>query len=156
MFKDFRDFVMRGNVLDLAVGIIIGAAFGAIVNSFVKDIIMPPIGVLLGNVDFSNLFVVIREGAAIPGPYASIADAQKAGAATFNYGLFINTLISFLIVAFAVFMIVRVFNKARKAMEKKKEAVVVAAAPTTRDCPFCATAIPLKATRCPNCTSELK
>ena len=156
MFKDFRDFVMRGNVLDLAVGIIIGAAFGAIVNSFVKDIIMPPIGVLLGNVDFSNLFVVIRQGAKIAGPYASLADAQAAGAATFNYGLFINTLISFLIIAFAVFMIDRVFNNARKAMDKKKAAAVVAAAPTTKDCPFCATAIPLKATRCPNCTSEIK
>jgi large conductance mechanosensitive channel len=155
MFKDFRDFVMRGNVLDLAVGIIIGAAFGAIVNSFVKDIIMPPIGVLLGNVDFSNLFVVIKEGAKAAGPYASLVDAQAAGAATFNYGMFINTLISFIIIAFAVFMIVRVFNKARKAMEKKKEAVAVAA-PSTKDCPYCATAIPLKATRCPHCTSEIK
>jgi large conductance mechanosensitive channel len=156
MFKDFRDFVMRGNVLDLAVGIVIGAAFGAIVNSFVKDVIMPPIGVLLGNVDFSNLFVVIKEGAKAAGPYASLVDAQAAGAATLNYGLFINTLISFLIIAFAIFMIVRVFNNARKAMEKKKEAAVIAAAPTTKDCPFCATAIPLKATRCPNCTSEIK
>jgi large conductance mechanosensitive channel len=156
MFKDFRDFVMRGNVLDLAVGIIIGAAFGAIVNSFVKDIIMPPIGVLLGNVDFSNLFVVIREGAKTAGPYASLADAQLAGAATFNYGMFINTLISFLIIAFAVFMIVRIFNNARKAMDKKKAVAAVAAAPTTKDCPFCATAIPLKATRCPHCTSEIK
>lgn len=156
MFKDFRDFVMRGNVLDLAVGIIIGAAFGAIVNSFVKDIIMPPIGVLLGNVDFSNLFVVIKEGAKAAAPYASLADAQAAGAATFNYGLFINTLISFIIIAFAVFMIVRIFNNARKMMEKKKEAVAVAAAPAAKDCPFCATAIPVKATRCPHCTSEIK
>ncbi len=152
MFKDFRDFVMRGNVLDLAVGIIIGAAFGAIVNSFVKDIIMPPIGVLLGNVDFSNLFVVIRDGAIAPPPYATLAEAQAAGAATFNYGLFINTLISFLIIAFAVFMIVRMFNKALKARQKP----AVAAAPITKDCPFCATAIPVKATRCPNCTSEIK
>jgi large conductance mechanosensitive channel len=156
MFKDFRDFVMRGNVLDLAVGIIIGAAFGAIVNSFVKDIIMPPIGVLLGNVDFSNLFVVVKQGAKAAGPYASLVDAQAAGAATFNYGLFINTIISFVIIAFAVFMIVRVFNKARKAMEKKKEAVAVAASPATKDCPYCATAIPVKATRCPHCTSEIK
>jgi large conductance mechanosensitive channel len=155
MFKEFRDFVMRGNVLDLAVGIIIGAAFGAIVNSFVKDIIMPPIGVLLGNVDFSNLFVVIKEGAKAAGPYASIADAQAAGAATFNYGLFINTLISFIIIAFAVFMVVKLFNNARKMMEKKKEAAI-AAAPTTKECPFCASSIPLKATRCPHCTSELK
>ncbi len=159
MFKEFRDFVMRGNVLDLAVGIIIGAAFGAIVNSFVKDIIMPPIGVLLGNVDFSNLFVVIKEGSKAAGPYASIADAQAAGAATFNYGLFINTLISFIIIAFAVFMVVKMFNTARKKLEKKKEAAVAAAnaaAPTTKECPFCVSNIPLKATRCPHCTSEIK
>jgi large conductance mechanosensitive channel len=152
MFKDFRDFVLRGNVLDLAVAIIIGVAFGAIVNSFVKDVIMPPIGVLLGNVDFSNLFVVIKEGAKAAGPYASLADAQAAGASTLNYGLFINTIISFIIIAFSVFMIVRLFSKARKKFEKKQET----AAPTTKDCPFCATAIPVKATRCPNCTSELK
>jgi len=152
MFKDFRDFVMRGNVLDLAVGIIIGAAFGAIVNSFVKDIIMPPIGVLLGNVDFSNLFIVIRDGTLAVPPYPTLADAQAAGAATFNYGLFINTIIVFIIVAFAVFMIVRLVNKARKNMDARK----AAAAPATKDCPFCATAIPVKASRCPNCTSELK
>ena len=155
MFKDFRDFIMRGNVLDLAVGIIIGAAFGAIVNSFVKDILMPPIGVLLGNVDFSNLFVVVKEGTKAVGPYASLAEAQAAGAATFNYGLFINTLISFIIIAFAVFMVVRLFNKARKSFEKQKEAAAPAA-PATKDCPFCATSIPVKATKCPNCTSEIK
>jgi large conductance mechanosensitive channel len=156
MLKEFRDFVLRGNVLDLAVGIIIGAAFGAIVNSFVKDIIMPPIGVLLGNVDFSNLFVVIREGAKAAGPYATLAEAQTAGAATFNYGLFINTLISFLIIAFVVYLMVRVFNRARKDIEKRKAATAVAAIPTTKDCPFCVTAIPVKAVRCPNCTSEIK
>jgi large conductance mechanosensitive channel len=156
MFKDFRDFIMRGNVLDLAVGIIIGAAFGAIVNSFVKDIIMPPIGVLLGNVDFSNLFIVIKDGAIAPPPYATILEAQAAGAATFNYGLFINTIISFLIIAFAVFMIVRLFNKALKKMTAQKAQVAAAAAPTTKDCPFCATAVPIKATRCPHCTSEIK
>lgn len=154
MFKEFRDFIMRGNVLDLAIGIIIGAAFGAIVNSFVKDILMPPIGVLLGDVDFSNLFIVIKEGALIPGPYASLADAAAAGAATFNYGVFINTIISFIIIAFAVFLVVRFFNRARKNMEKQKEAA--APAPVTKDCPFCATAIPIKATRCPHCTSEIK
>ncbi len=155
MFKDFRDFVMRGNVLDLAVGIIIGAAFGAIVNSFVKDIIMPPIGVLLGNVDFANLFVVIKAGALAAPPYATLAEAQAAGAATFNYGLFINTLISFLIISLAVFFIVRVFNNALKKMTATKKAEVPAP-PAAKDCPFCATAIPIKATRCPHCTSELK
>lgn len=152
MLKDFRDFIMRGNVLDLAVAVVIGAAFGAVVNSFVKDILMPPIGVLLGNVDFSNLFVVIRDGKLAPPPYLTLAEAQAAGAATWNYGLFINIVITFLIIAFAVFMIVRLFNKALKS--RKKE--VVAAAPTTKDCPFCATSIPAKASRCPNCTSTLK
>jgi large conductance mechanosensitive channel len=156
MFKDFRDFVMRGNVLDLAVGIVIGLAFGAVVNSLVKDIIMPPIGLLLGKVDFANLFWVIRGGETIPPPYPTLADAQAAGAVTFNYGFFINTIIAFIIVAFAVFMIVRLVNKARKAFDAKKEKEVAAAAPSTKDCPFCATAIPLKAVRCPHCTSELK
>lgn len=146
---------MRGNVIDLAIGIVIGAAFGAIVNSFVKDILMPPIGVLLGNVDFSNLFVVIKDGT-VPPPYPTLAEAQAAGAATFNYGLFINTVISFLIIAFAIFLIVKAINKARKALDTKKAQEATAAAPTTKDCPFCATAIPIKATRCPNCTSELK
>jgi large conductance mechanosensitive channel len=156
MFKEFRDFVMRGNVLDLAVGIIIGAAFGTIVNSLVKDIIMPPIGLLLGKVDFTNLFVVIRDGATTPSPYHTLANAQAAGAVTFNYGVFINTIIAFIIVAFAVFMIVRLVNRARKAMDTKKATEAAAAAPATKDCPYCATAIPLKAARCPNCTSELK
>jgi large conductance mechanosensitive channel len=156
VFKEFRDFVMRGNVLDLAVGIIIGAAFGSIVNSLVKDIIMPPIGLLLGKVDFTNLFLVIRKGATTLPPYHTLANAQAAGAVTFNYGVFINTIIAFIIVAFAVFMIVRLVNKARKAMETKKETEAAAAAPPTKDCPYCATAIPLKALRCPNCTSELK
>jgi len=155
MLKEFRDFIMRGNVLDLAIGIIIGAAFGAIVNSLVKDIIMPPIGLLLGNVDFSNLFWVIKEGATAAPPYLTFADAQAAGAVTINYGVFINTLISFIIIAFAIFLMIKAFNKARKAMEAKK-AAVAAPPPSTKDCPFCATAIPIKANRCPNCTSELK
>lgn len=155
MFKDFRDFIMRGNVLDLAVGIVIGAAFGAVVSSFVKDVLMPPIGVLLGGVDFANLFVVIKDGAPPP-PYASLAEAQVAGAATFNYGVFINTIISFIIIAFAVFLIVRMFNRYYKKAYAKKEAEAAAAAAATKDCPFCATAIPAKANRCPNCTSELK
>jgi large conductance mechanosensitive channel len=137
---------MKGNVLDMAVGIIIGAAFGPIVNSLVNDIIMPPIGLLLGNVDFTNIFAVLKEGKAA-GPYASLAVAKAAGAVSMNFGLFINTLINFLIVAFAVFILVKNVNRFRKQEE---------AAPTTKDCPFCFSSIPIKATRCPNCTSELK
>jgi large conductance mechanosensitive channel len=148
MLKEFKEFAMRGNVVDMAVGIIIGAAFGTIVRSLVSDIIMPPIGLFLGNVDFSNLFVVLR-GGAIPGPYASLADAQAAGAVTLNYGIFINTIISFIIVAFAVFLVIRYINK----LKRKEEAP---AEPTTKECPFCFTAIPIKATRCPHCTSQLK
>ncbi len=148
MLKEFKAFAMRGNVVDMAVGIIIGAAFGAIVKSLVDDVIMPPIGMLMGNVDFSNLYVVLKEGAAAAAPYASLADAKKAGAVTINYGVFINSVISFMIVAFAVFMLIRSINRLKQA-----EAPVSA---TTKDCPFCASAIPLKATRCPHCTSELK
>ncbi|HSI23535.1 MAG TPA: large-conductance mechanosensitive channel protein MscL [Methylophilaceae bacterium] len=146
MFKEFKKFAMRGNVVDMAVGIIIGAAFGAIVKSLVDDLIMPPIGLLLGNVDFANLFIVLKEGA-IPEPYASLDAAKKAGAVTLNYGVFINALVSFTIVAFAVFLLVRAVNKL-KAGEEAPE-------PTTKDCEFCFTAIPIKAKRCPNCTSEL-
>ena len=155
MFKEFKEFIMRGNVLDLAIGIIIGVAFGTIVTSLVKDVIMPPIGLLLGNVDFTNLFVVLRDGNIAPPPYHTLADAQAAGAVTINYGVFINTIIAFIIIAFAVFMIVRTVNRARRASEKK-EAEAAASAPTTKDCPYCLTAIPIKAIRCPNCTSELK
>jgi len=146
MLKDFRDFAMRGNVVDMAVGIIIGAAFGAIVKSLVDDVLMPPIGLLLGQVDFANLFVVLREGATA-GPYVSVAAAKAAGAVTLNYGLFINSIISFVIVAFAVFMLIRNLNRLKKAEAP--------AAPTTKDCPHCATAIPLAAKRCPHCTSQL-
>jgi len=145
MFKEFKEFAVKGNVVDMAVGIIIGAAFGAIVKSLVSDMLMPPLGLLLGNVDFSNLFVVLKEGATVA-PYASLADAQKAGAVTINYGLFVNSVISFGIVAFAVFMLIRSINRL------KREEV---AAPTTKECPYCYSAIPLKATRCPNCTSDL-
>ena len=148
MLKEFKTFAMRGNVVDMAVGIIIGAAFGAIVKSLVDDVIMPPIGMLLGNVDFSNLFVVLKEGAAAAAPYASLADAKKAGAVTVNYGVFINSVISFLIVAFAVFILIRNINRLKQEDPP--------AAPTTKDCPFCASTISLKATRCPHCTSELK
>ncbi|MDD4051211.1 MAG: large-conductance mechanosensitive channel protein MscL [candidate division Zixibacteria bacterium] len=149
MVKEFREFAVKGNVVDMAVGIIIGAAFGTIVQSLVADIIMPPIGLLLGNVDFSSLFIVLREGAAA-GPYATPALAKAAGAVTLNYGLFINTVISFVIVAFAVFMMIRTINRL------KREQPAPAAAPTTKDCPFCFTAVPIKAVRCPHCTSELK
>lgn len=147
MFKEFKEFAMRGNVVDMAVGIIIGAAFGTIVKSLVADVIMPPIGLLLGNVDFANLFVVLKDGAASAAPYASLADAQAAGAVTLNYGVFINTIISFIIVAFAVFLLIRNINKL-----KKKE---VPAEPTIKDCPYCFTSIPIKAMRCPHCTSQL-
>jgi len=148
MFKEFKEFAMRGNVVDMAVGIIIGAAFGTIVKSLVSDIIMPPIGLLLGNVDFTNLFVVLK-GGTTAGPYASLADAQAAGAVSINYGVFINTIISFLIVAFAVFMIIRWMN----SLQRKEEAP--AAEPTTKECPHCFSAIPIKATRCAFCTSTL-
>ncbi len=149
MFKEFKEFALRGNVVDMAVGIIIGAAFGNIIKSLVSDIIMPPIGLLLGNVDFSNLFVVLKEGEKVAGPYVSLVDAQAAGAVTINYGMFLNTIISFVIIAFAIFMVIRYMN------QLKKKEVVVPAEPTTKDCPYCLTSIPLKATRCPNCTSQL-
>jgi large conductance mechanosensitive channel len=146
MFKEFKEFAMKGNVADMAVGIIIGAAFGAIVKSLVDDMLMPPLGMLLGGVDFTNFFLVLKEGAA-PGPYASLADAKMAGAVTINYGLFINSVVSFLIVAFAVFMLIRAMNASRRQQP--------AAAATTKECQFCASTIPIKASRCPQCTSQL-
>ncbi len=149
MFKEFREFAMRGNVVDMAVGIIIGAAFGSIVNSLVADIIMPPVGLLLGDVDFASLFAVLKEGK-VAGPYASLAAAKAAGAVTINYGLFINTIISFLVIAFAVFLVVRSINKLRRQQE------AAPAAPETKECPFCLSVLPLKAVRCGHCTSELK
>ena len=152
MLKDFKAFIMRGNVVDLAVGIVIGVAFGAIVSSFVNDIIMPPIGLGLGKIDFSNLMIVLKDGATTAGPYASLAAAKAAGATTINYGMFINTIINFLIVAAVVFFFV-VRPIARLTAPKKAAAP---AAPTTKECLYCYSAIPIKATRCPNCTSELK
>lgn len=150
MLKEFREFAVRGNVVDMAVGIIIGGAFGTIVKSLVADVIMPPIGLLLGNVDFSNLFIVLKEGAKAAGPYATMAAAGEAGAVTLNYGAFINTVISFLIVAFSVFLLIRSINKLkRKQEEPPKE-------PTTKDCPHCFTTIPIKAVRCPHCTTQLQ
>lgn len=149
MIKEFKEFIMRGNVMDMAVGIIIGAAFGGIVKSLVDDVIMPPIGLLLGKVDFANLFAVLKQGAT-PGPYASTAAAKAAGAVTLNFGLFVNTIINFIIVGFAIFLLVKGVN------QLKRQKPAPAAAPTTKDCPFCFSAIPIKATRCPHCTSELK
>jgi len=151
MLQDFKAFITRGNVIDMAVGIIIGIAFGLVVNSFVKDIIMPPIGLALGDVDFINLFVVLKEGL-VPGPYASLADAQAAGAVTINYGTFVNTVVNLVIIAAVVFFLI-VRPVARMQARKKAEEP---AAPATKECPYCATSIPINASRCPNCTSELK
>jgi large conductance mechanosensitive channel len=146
MLKEFKAFIMRGNVLDLAVAVIIGGAFGTIVNSLVNDILMPPLGLLLGKVDFSNLFLNLSGQ-----EFASLADAKKAGAATINYGLFLNSVVSFLIVALAIFMVVKSANKLQKP-----EPEAPPAAPSTKDCPYCCSSIPIKATRCPSCTSELQ
>lgn len=145
MLKEFKAFAMRGNVVDMAVGIIIGGAFGTIVKSLVSDVIMPPIGLLVGGVDFADLFITLKDGT-VAGPYANLASAQAAGAVTVGYGLFINAVISFLIVAFAVFMLIKAINKLQE--EKPVEA-------NTRDCPFCYSSISLKASRCPHCTSTL-
>jgi large conductance mechanosensitive channel len=148
MWKEFKEFVMRGNVMDMAVGIIIGSAFGVIVKSLVDDIIMPPIGLLLGGVDFANLFALLKAGSPA-GPYASLADAKAAGAVTINYGMFVNVVITFLIVAFVVFLLVRGISR----LKRKEEAPPPE--PTTKECPYCLSAIPIKATRCAYCTSEL-
>jgi large conductance mechanosensitive channel len=145
MLKEFREFAMRGNVLDMAIGIIIGAAFGKIVSSAVNDILMPPFGLLIGKVDFTNLYINMSGGS-----YASLAEAKAAGAATLNYGLFINTIIDFVIVAFVIFMMIRQINRL------KRQPAAAPAAPTAQECPFCATSIPIKARRCPHCTSELQ
>jgi large conductance mechanosensitive channel len=145
---EFKKFAMRGNVVDMAVGIIIGGAFGTIVKSLVDDVIMPPIGLLLGGVDFSDLFITLKEGATA-GPYATVEAAKEAGAVTLNAGLFVNSVISFTIVAFAVFMLIKGMN----SLQKKEEEAP--AEPTEKDCPHCFTKIPIKATRCPHCTSEI-
>ena len=146
MFKEFKEFAIKGNAIDLAVGVIIGAAFGGIVNSLVKDILMPPIGLLVGGLDFSNKFVVLKEavGGAV---FASPADAVKAGAITWNYGNFITVVINFIIVAFCIFLVVRALNKMKRPSPD--------AAPVSKDCPACTMTIPIKATRCPHCTSDL-
>ncbi len=147
MFQEFKKFILRGNVLDLAIAVVIGGAFGKIITSFVNDILMPPIGLLLGNVDFSNLYINLSGG-----EYASLAEAQAAGAATINYGVFINTVIDFLIIAFAIFLIVRTANRLQ---ESRKAEAAPPPAPTTKKCPYCYTEIPIQATRCPHCTSQL-
>ncbi len=149
MLKEFKEFAMKGNVIDMAVGIIIGGAFGTIVKSLVSDVLMPPIGLLLGNVSFSDLFVTLQAGE-VAGPYATLAQAQEAGAVTVNYGVFIDNIISFLIVAFAVFMLIRSINRLKRQEE------VAPPPPDKKDCPFCLSTVPIKATRCPNCTSELE
>ena len=150
MLKEFKEFAMKGSVLDMAIGIVIGGAFSPIVKSLVDDILMPPIGMLLGGVDFGNMFAVIREGADAAGPYDTLTAAQEAGAVTINYGVFINTIITFLIVAFAIFIMVKNINR------WKREEEAPPAEPTTKQCEFCDTEIPIGASRCPNCTSELK
>ncbi len=144
IMEEFKQFVMRGNVIDMAVGVIIGGAFGKIVSSMVNDVLMPPIGLLLGKVDFSNLYICLS-GAT----YASLAEAQKAGAPTLNYGLFLNNIINFLIMAFVIFMMIRQINRLQKPAKP-----AVPAAPTTKECPFCCSTVALKAVRCPQCTSQ--
>lgn len=150
MLSDFRQFILRGNVVDMAVGIIIGASFGSIVKSLVDDVIMPPIGLALGNVDFSNLFVVLKDGAKAAPPYATIAQAHAAGAVTLNYGLFINTVISFIIIAIAVFILIRFMARLQNAMHKSETVAL-----TTKECPQCCSNININAKRCPNCTSNV-
>lgn len=145
MLKEFREFAMRGNVIDMAVGIIIGGAFGTIVKSVVDDVLMPPLGLLIGGIDFSDLFVVLKPGASA-GPYVTLAAAKGAGAVTVNYGAFLNTVVSFAIVAFAVFLLVRTMNQLRRQQQT---------APTTKECPYCRSTIALAASRCPQCTSQL-
>lgn len=143
MWKEFKEFAMRGNVMDMAVGIIIGAAFGKIITSFVNDVLMPPIGLFLGKVDFNKLFISLSSQS-----FATLEEAKKAGVVTINYGIFLNTVIDFLIVAFVIFMVIRQINRLKKEPEP--------ATPTSKDCPYCFSVIPIKATRCPSCTSELK
>ncbi|TCD47430.1 large-conductance mechanosensitive channel protein MscL [Chlorobium sp. N1] len=148
MFKEFREFALKGNVVDMAVGIIVGGAFGATVNTLVSDVMMPPLGLLTGGVDFSNLYVVLKEGAQ-PGPYAALAKAKAAGAVTLNYGLFLNALVSFAIIAFSAFILVKAVNRLRR----KEDAAP--APPSKKTCPYCLTQVPQQATRCPACTSTL-
>ena len=151
MLKEFKEFAVKGNALDMAVGVVVGSSFGAFVNSLVTDILMPPLGLLLGKTDFSNLFLILKKGT-VEGPFSTLAEAQKAGAVTFSYGLFLNRVISFLIVAFALFLILKVINRLRKP----EEPVLPPPVTTEKSCPFCLSTIPLKARRCPHCTSTLE
>ena len=148
MFKEFRSFILRGNVLDLAIAVVIGAAFGSVVKSLVDDVIMPPIGLAVGRVDFTNLYVVLQEGTKTPGPYASLSEARDAGAVTLNYGMFLNSIFGFIVIAAAIFTIVKAANRLYR--------VPAPPPPNTKDCPFCRNAIPLAATRCGHCTSQLE
>ncbi len=149
MLKEFKEFAMRGNVIDMAVGIVIGVAFGAVVASFVADVLMPPVGLLIGGLDFSNLFLTLKEGAT-PGPYVSPEAAKAAGAVTLDYGQFVNSVINFIIVAFAIFLVVKAINSLRRQKEN-----VPAEAVANKECPYCMSTISVKASRCPHCTSEL-
>lgn len=153
MIKEFREFISKGNMIDMAVGIIIGGAFSTIVSSLVNDMIMPPIGLVLGRLDFSELVVVLRPGDPA-GPYATIQAAKDAGAVTLNYGLFINAIVNFLIIGLSVFALVRLFNAVRRELERKPPEAPPA--PNTKECPYCLMSIHLKATRCPHCTSQLE
>lgn len=153
MFKEFKAFITRGNVIDMAIGIIIGAAFGKIVDSIVKDLLMPPLGLLLNGVDFSNIFVVIKNGAEAAGPYVSLEAAKNAGAITINIGLFLNTLISFLIIAISVFLLMKSINKLQTISAKE---AITEKEVTTKTCPYCRSTINIEAIKCPNCTSDLK
>ncbi|ABB23969.1 large-conductance mechanosensitive channel protein MscL [Pelodictyon luteolum] len=148
MLKEFKEFALKGNVVDMAVGIIVGGAFGSIVNTLVSEVMMPPLGLLTGGVDFSNLYVVMKEGVE-PGPYAALANARAAGAVTLNYGLFLNALVSFTIMAFSVFILVKAINRLRQ------KADAAPAPPSKKTCPYCLTLVPQQASRCPACTSEL-
>lgn len=150
MLKEFKEFAVKGNVIDMAVGIIIGAAFTSVVQSLVNDILMPPLGLLMGGVDFSDFFIILKEGS-IPPPYETLAAAREAGAVTLSYGVFINALLSFLIVSFAVFLLIKYINKLKRPQEKPEPV-----APTIKKCSYCFSDIPVEATRCPNCTSELE
>ena len=149
MLNEFKEFAVKGNVVDMSVGIIIGGAFGTIVNTMVSQVLMPPLGLLIGGVDFSNLYIVLKEGGTVASPYAALADARAAGAVTINYGLFLNSVISFLIMAFAVFLLVKAINTFRR--EEKQ----LPPAPKSMECPYCLSNVPIKATRCPACTSEI-
>ncbi len=150
MLKEFKEFAMRGNVVDMAIGLVLGAAFGTIVSSLVSDVLMPPLGLLVGSLDFSSLFMVLKDGVKDAGPYVTIEAAKNAGAVTLNYGMFVNRIINFIIVAFPIFLLVRTMNNM-----KRKEAAKIGE-PTTKECPHCLSSIPIKATKCGFCTSELK